>query len=118
MTTIRATWELLRFRGTMYVMQLIARNLIFSAAPLISGLIVRAFFDAFSGNAPAGLNGYTLAVLLVVTALGRSSLILFDITIQSIWMVTVYALLRKNMLVRILERPGARAVPYSPGEAV
>ena len=28
------------------------------------------------------------------------------------------ALLRKNLLTRILERPGARAVPQSPGEAI
>src|SRR5258708_13249927 len=31
---------------------------------------------------------------------------------------TMSALLRRNMFERIFERPGARAVPYSPGEAI
>jgi len=114
----RSLWTLMRFRGWLFVSQLITRNLIFSAAPLISGLIVQAFFNLLSGNANVGLNAYSLAVLLIVAALARSTLILYDITIQSIWMVSTQTLLRKNMLAHLMQRPGARAVPYSPGEAV
>jgi ATP-binding cassette subfamily B protein len=45
-------------------------------------------------------------------------MILVDILIQGVWTVSVYTLLRANVLAHIMARPGARAVPYSPGEAV
>lgn len=116
--TWKAGAQILRFRGGAFAFQMVARSLIFGAAPIISGLIVRAFFDTLSGSAPAGLTPWTLATLLVVTALARSAVILADIMVQSTWMIHIHTLLRKNMLTRIMERPGARAVPYSPGEAV
>jgi ATP-binding cassette subfamily B protein len=108
---LRTSVRLFRFRAVLYVAQVILRNLIFSAAPLVSGLIVREFFETLSGHSPAGLNPWTLAALMVIIAVGRSSLILADITIQNVWLVSIMTLLRKNMLTRILERPGARAVP-------
>ncbi len=117
---LRAHWRLGTFRGVMYLAQLLMRNVIFSVAPLLSGLIVRAFFETLSADPAyrAGFNPYTLAALLVVVAAGRSLIIVFDITLQMVWIVSLHTLLRKNMLARIMSRPGARAVPYSPGEAV
>ena len=44
--------------------------------------------------------------------------ILADMYAHNLYTFRTGALLRKNMLTRILERPGARAVPQSPGEAI
>lgn len=117
-STLQTTWQLSRFRRSLYLLQFFCRNLIFGVAPLLTGLVIRSFFDSLTGSAPAGTSAWTFVALLVVVALLRSSVILIDITFQSIWFVSLQLLLRRNMLKRIMERPGARAVPYSPGEAV
>ena len=116
------TWRfiarLLASRPWLYLSIVIMRSLIFSVAPLMTGLIARAFFDRLTGQAPATPGPYTFAVLLVVVALARSAVIFADITAHFTWIFSGGTLLRTNLFERILERPGARAVPESPGEAV
>ena len=51
-------------------------------------------------------------------ALARAVTIFADIYVHFLYGFRTGALLRKNMLTRILDRPGARAVPQSPGEAI
>ena len=118
MPTGKFLWRVVRSRPLLYVTLIILRSLIFSGAPLLTGLIIRAFFDRLSGSAPAGLSLETLAALLVGTALGRSAIIFADITAHFTWQLSSSTLLRRNLFDRILERPGAQAVPSSPGEAV
>ena len=118
MPTWRFLWRVIRSRPWLYVLLICLRTLIFSVAPLVNGLIVRAFFDTLSGNAQAGFNVLTLAALLVAVALARSAVIFADITSHFTWMFSSNTLLRRNLFERILERPGARAVPESAGEAV
>jgi len=97
---------------------MLCRVLIFAVAPLVTGLILRAFFNRLSGDAPVGLTPVTLAALLIATAIARSGVIFADITAHFTWLFSSTTLLRRNLFERILERPGARAVPDSPGEAV
>ena len=59
-----------------------------------------------------------LASLLAATALGRSVAIFADIVAYFNFRYTIEALLCRNLFERILERPGASAVPGSPGEAI
>ncbi len=118
MPTARFLWRVVRSRPLLYLTLIILRSLIFSAAPLLTGLIIRAFFDRLSGGAPAGFSLLTLAALLVGTAFGRSAIIFADITAHFTWQLSSSTLLRRNLFDRILERPGAQAVPSSPGEAV
>jgi ATP-binding cassette subfamily B protein len=94
------------------------RTAVFAGTPIISGLIVRRFFDSLSGNAHLSIGTWSLAALLVVTALVRAGLIFADITAHFTWQLSSATLLRRNMFERILERPGARAIPNSAGEAV
>jgi ATP-binding cassette subfamily B protein len=56
--------------------------------------------------------------MIVAIALVRTGFIFVDIIVHFRYRFTVGALLRRNMLNRILDRPGARAVPGSPGEAI
>jgi ATP-binding cassette subfamily B protein len=118
MPTATFLWRVVRSRPLLYLSLLLLRSLIFSGAPLLTGLIIRAFFDRLSGGALAGLSLPTLAALLVATALARSAFIFADITAHFTWMLSSSTLLRRNLFDRILERPGAQAVPSSPGEAV
>jgi ABC-type multidrug transport system fused ATPase/permease subunit len=69
------------------------------------------FFDSTSSL-------ITLIALLFAGALGRMFFYLLLPLTNTTFVYTCGALLRKNMLARILQRPGARALPSSSGEAV
>ena len=116
--TWRVLWRTIRFRPGFYTLMIGLRILVFAAAPWVTGLIVRAFFDGLTHRAPAGLSAWTLAALLVATALLRACAVLGDLTGIFTWTFTMGTLLQRNMFARILERPGARAVPDSAGEAI
>jgi ATP-binding cassette subfamily B protein len=96
----------------------VLRTLVFAAAPWATGLILQAFFDQLSGAAPANTSPWTLAALLVAVAVGRAAVVTVDLSAVWTWNFLTGTLLRKNLFERILQRPGARAVPYAPGEAI
>jgi ATP-binding cassette subfamily B protein len=115
--------QLIRFRPWSYLALNITRILLFAIGFHITGLIMRAFFDTLTGNATAGriganLGPWVLTLLLVAVAVGRTIVSIADVTIHFTFLPTIGALVRKNLLSRILDRPGARAVPDSPGEAI
>ena len=85
------------------------------AAP---GLLIRRFFDVLSHKAPAGwtVEGVVILFLIAVFVQVAGGMVMAGTTSSA--NMTVRALLRRNLFVRVLERPGAQAVPYSSGEAV
>jgi ATP-binding cassette subfamily B protein len=106
------------FRPWLYLGFGVLEVLFFAAFPQATGLIMRAYFNSLTGEAQVRLGPYALVALLVATALGRSVAIFADIVAYFNFRYTIEALLRKNLFERILERPGASAVPDSPGEAI
>ncbi len=114
----RFLWRMAGFRPWLYLTSAFFASTVFYLIPLLPGLIVRAFFDALSGRAPAAAGLWTLIALLVAVALlrvaGLFGAVASELTVQ----LTASALLRKNLFERILQRPGARAVPSSAGEAI
>jgi ATP-binding cassette subfamily B protein len=93
-------------------------SVMFYLFPLIPGLIVRQIFDQLTGAAPAGLNWWTLVALLVVVALVQELVHVGAGAAESSLHVIINTLLRRNLLARILQYPGAQALPASPGEAI
>lgn len=91
---------------------------VWHASPLLFGLIARAFFDTLTGNAhpPVGTTG--LIVLLVVVAASRSALLMVAGVYEILCRFTMSNLLRRNLLRRVLDRPGADAPPFSIGETI
>jgi ATP-binding cassette subfamily B protein len=85
---------------------------------MVPGLLSREFFNKLSGAGDAGLNIETLIALTFAGALGRMGCYLVLPLTNTTFVYTCGALMRKNMLARILQRPGARALPSSSGEAV
>jgi len=79
---------------------------------------MRSIFDTLSGDLTAGTNVYTLIALLIANAAGKAVAIFSDVWIYFNFRWSVAALLRTNLFTHILRRPGARAVPDSPGESV
>jgi len=84
----------------------------------VPGLAMRAFFDLLSGEAQAGLNLWTIIALLFAAEMGAVLGIYGLITTNVPFFVNTITLLRKNLLKHILRRPGASALPDSPGEAI
>jgi ATP-binding cassette subfamily B protein len=85
---------------------------------LLPALIARAFFDALSGQAhtPVGTTG--LIVLLVAIAVLRVAGWLAAGYVEILCRFTMSGLLRRNLLRRVLDRPGALALPFSIGETI
>jgi ATP-binding cassette subfamily B protein len=111
-------WRLIRFRPWLYLALGVLETLFFGVFPQITALLTYAFFNTLSGDAALGIGPWGLIALLVVTAIARVAAIFGDVAVYFTFMYTVGALLRKNLFERILKRPGARAVPGSPGEAI
>ncbi len=91
---------------------------LFYFLPLASGLIVRQVFNELSGAASAGFNLWTLFALLVGVAVLNQLAVTTAVTAETSMHIIIETLLRKNLLSRILEYPGARPLPGSTGEAI
>lgn len=117
MTTLQFIWRMIRYRPWLYLLDCILWTLI-HMSPLIPGLIALAFFNTLAASIHLNTLLWGLIALLVATALARVTITLCGGLVDNLHRFTMSALLRRNMLERILERPGARAVPYSPGEAL
>ena len=94
------------------------RTLIFTIAPHAVGLMIRTFFDSLTDPSTVSFGPYTICAFLVVTAIVRSGFIFADIPIHFSAQFRSAALLRKNLIEAILDRPGANALPDSTGEAI
>ncbi len=116
------TWQyvlhLIRFRPWLYLALGILETLFFGVFPQLVGWITREFFNTLTGDSQVGLDIWTLIGLLVGIALARAVAIFGDVAVYFNFMYSIAALLRRNLFEHILKRPGARAVPGSPGEAV
>lgn len=115
------TWRFvlgtIRFRGWYYLFNGLALN-IMMLAWLTPGLVTRAVFNLLAGNAPARFDLWTLIALLVGSALVRIAGVIGLVRTNTPFEYHNHTLLHKNMLKRILEQPGARSMPESPGVAV
>ncbi|WP_079910076.1 ABC transporter ATP-binding protein [Paenibacillus sp. 32352] len=117
MTTFTFLWRLMKYRPFLYTINAVAWSLIY-LAPIVPGWITKQFFDTLSGGAVYGFSIGTLIVLLIASAVGKGVLILFGFITDVQFRFRIGALLRRNMLKRILMEPGAKAIPCSPGEAI
>src|SRR5205807_5259252 len=117
MTTFQFMWRMIRYRPWLYLIDCIFWTLI-HMSPLIPGLIALQFFNTLSATTHLNATLWGLIALLIMTALARVVVLLGGALADNLHRFTMSALLRRNLLERILERPGARAVPDSTGEAI
>ncbi len=111
-------WRLARSQPWLYLALGFFELLFFGVFPQLTGLITRQFFDTLSGASPGSLSVWGLIALLLATAVGKAGAVFGDVVIYANFYYRLQALLRKNVFDYILKRPGARAVPESPGEAI
>ncbi|MDI4643446.1 ABC transporter ATP-binding protein [Cohnella hashimotonis] len=110
-------WRMLGYRPGLYLLNLLAWTLI-HMAPLLPGLLTKAFFDHLEGTHPFPFGAGAIAALLVAAALARIALIYCGFLTDVAFRYRISSLLRRNLLAHVLRAPGARAIPGSPGEAI
>ncbi|MGC9350196.1 MAG: ABC transporter transmembrane domain-containing protein, partial [Anaerolineae bacterium] len=117
MNVWHVTWRVIRHWPTQYALALLCWTSI-RFAPLLPGLVTREILNMLSGEVSVGLNLWSLLALLVGIAVARMALLIAG---QLSWVpfyFETFGFLQMNMLSHILSRPGSRALPGTPGEAV
>ena len=114
----RHLWHLIRFRPWRYLLLIVTGILFVIGVSQASAAITSTYFDVLTGDAHAGLGPGGLLGLLLAVAVARVGVIFTFIWTDVTMRYTIGTLLRKNLFGSILDRPGARAVPGSPGEAI
>lgn len=117
MKTFQYMWQLIKYRPWLYLANCLIWILI-HVSPVIPGLIAKEFFDTLSGESSLNVGIWGLLVLTAVTAAVTIVAIFCGARTDIIHRFTMSALIRRNLLECILQKPGANSIPYSVGEAV
>jgi ATP-binding cassette, subfamily B, bacterial len=113
----RVALAMIRFRPGLWILNLVSM-IVLMVANQTPGLVIREFFNTISQKAPARFDILTLVVFLFICEFGRLLGVFGLIQSNVPFFVHNMTLLRRNMLKHILKRPGAKALPDSPGEAL
>jgi ATP-binding cassette subfamily B protein len=114
----RYIWRLARYKPWLYLASGLLASIMFYIFPLLPGLVIRRIFDTLTGATPAAFNLWTLLAFLAGIALARQVALVGAVLAETSLHFVINTLLRKNLLAHILQQPGARALPASPGEAI
>ena len=110
-------WRMIRFRPGLWLLNF-AAMMVLNGAYLIPGLVMRAFFNLLAPHGPVSFGVWTLVAFMFASEL-TGILAGFGLTLTNVpFFMHTITLLRHNLLRHILRRPGASALPDSPGEAV
>jgi len=93
-------------------------TVLFGAGQVIPGLVIKAVFDRMTGHAAAGLGIPALIALFVAIEVARFAASFGQVWGDVTFRLTTGALLRRNILAAILQRPGALPPPVPSGAAV
>ncbi|MEM8532724.1 MAG: ABC transporter ATP-binding protein [Chloroflexota bacterium] len=115
--SVRLLAKLARYRLWMYTVMSVLVIFLPYLSNLLPGLIGREVFNRLTGATV----GWTIPTLLAVFV--AVNIAVFASELAGFWleggvMARFETLLRRNILHHILDRPGAQALPTSPGEAI
>ncbi len=110
-------WQLIAYRPWPYAVFCLF-HILFFVLQVIPGLIEKSIFDTITGAAPATLSIWGLIALYASVELWRQATTFGEIWGDVTFRYTTGALLRRNLFASILRRPGAQAMPISPGDAI
>ena len=110
-------WRAICFRPGLWLLNLAAMT-VHIASYHVMPFAQREFFNLITHDAPARFDVWTLVAFIVageLVAVGG----VFGLTLTNVpFFINILTQLRHNILRHILRRPGATALPDSPGEAV
>lgn len=117
MKTYQLLWRILCYRPWLFIGCVLTTTPFFMAR-LLFGLAVQGFFNLLPTSRHLSSGLWLFLALLVGAALGRYLTALGAGVIRPLSFFVTESLVRRNLLARILELPGARALPDAPGEII
>ena len=115
MTTGHASIRLMRYRPLLFLSTILFRGLD-DLMPFFVGIIMKAFFDALTGESGAGANPWTFVALFVVAELGDRSVLISSAFVWARWRYAISTLLRKNLMTAIMNMSAPHSVSTVSGE--
>ena len=115
--TWKFIWGAIRFRPWYYFFNNLSLSVLMLML-LVPGLVMREFFNLLTADAPARFGFWTLIALLAGSGIARIGTVLGLVRTNTPFEYHTHALLHRNLLGRVLEMPGARALPESPGASI
>lgn len=109
-------WRMICYTPKLYLIDAFFWILI-EGLPVVPGLIIREFFDALTGSSQLDLSSWSLVALLLVAEFGRVATLFVGRITKTEHRFLMSSLLRRNLLERLLYRPGAQPLTV-PGEAL
>lgn len=117
MNTAKFIYQLVRFRLWLYLGNMLS-IVLFMVMFLVPGIMIREFFNLITDENSTAFGLWGLVAILVVSAAFRVLGIFGVIRLNVPFMIINQTLLHKNMLSRVLDRPGAKALTEPPGETI
>lgn len=117
MKTWQFFWRLISFRPLFYILNCTSIILLI-LCEMAPGLVAQNFFQQLTANGGRDINFWLLGGLLLLAALGSATFLVGCQLTNAPFIFINSALMQKNLLTRILQLPGAQALPASSGEAI
>ncbi len=117
MKTYRLLWRIIRYRPWLFV-GCVVSTVPFFLARLVFGLVIQGFFNLLPASRHLSEGLWLFLALLVGAALARYGIALGGGIVRPFSLMVTESLIRRNLFARILELPGVRALPDSPGEVI
>lgn len=114
MNPLHFTWRLFRARPWLTLLN-IALATVIAVLDLLPGPITRAFFDRLAGQETVRFEPGVLIGFLLAIALARTVLKTNAVLIAELHQFVVVTLLRRNLLARLLARPGLQRSAETTG---
>ncbi len=111
-------WQLVKYKPWLYTGFFILEMFFFVVFPQAVGLLSREFFNSLTGDAGLALNHWGILALIIAVSAAKNIGSLLDFLIHTIVRVNFTGLMRSNMLLRLLNHPGASPYPESTGETI
>jgi ATP-binding cassette subfamily B protein len=117
MKTWRLLWRVILYRPWFFMLDALLVTL-FYFSRVAFGAITQHFFNLLPTQPHLSFAVWVLLILLVLTAIVRVAVILSEALADILCRFMQRILLDRNLLEHILQRPGAQALPFAPGEAL
>lgn len=115
--TYQYVWRTIKFQPWLYVLNAFCM-LVIVLSWTVPPLVIREFFNLLALQTPPVHQLWLLVGVIFVTMLARLGGFWGLIRANQPFMMLNNTLYHKNILSRIFQRPGAKALPESPGEAI
>lgn len=117
MTTWQYLWKMITYRPGIYVANVLLW-IGMELGPMLPGQLTKLFFDRLTGGAPVVFGLWAIAALLVAQGAARWAWSAMAFYAGGLVGQLHGGLLRRNLLERVLEMPGAAALPEAPGNVL